>query len=249
VPPDAERRGRAIPPALQRIIDRCLGGHGRYYPTMAALADDLSRQDAADVEPRRAFGRRPRVLAVLAASVALVTGILWFGWTRMRTESTEARSEVGTGTLEMVPDSQPPPANGPRPADSTTAANKAGRRADSVPATTKVGRSADSVAAPNQGSRRADSTPVATSRPPSASQRPADSSAVGVGVARPRARETSVTLSPFRRSHPWAAEPKGRVYFPSSCPQALGARDLLYFRTEAEARATGRSRSPDPSCH
>jgi hypothetical protein len=249
VPPDGERRGRAFPAALQRIIDRCLGGHGRYYPTMAALADDLSRQDAADMEPPRAFRRRPRVFAVLAASVALVAGTLWFGWTRIRTESTEARSEVGTGTLEMVPDSVPPPANGPRPADSATAANKAGRRADSVPATTKVDRSADSVAATNQVSRRADSMPVAAARPPSASQRPADSSAAGAGVARRRARESSATLSPFRRSHPWAAEPKGRVYFPSSCPQALGARDLLYFRTEAEARATGRSRSPDPSCH
>jgi serine/threonine protein kinase len=55
-------------------------------------------------------------------------------------------------------------------------------------------------------------------------------------------------ISPFRRAHPWAAQPKGETYFPSSCPLALQSSELVYFRTEQEARATGRSRSKEPSC-
>ena len=60
--------------------------------------------------------------------------------------------------------------------------------------------------------------------------------------------DPGVALSPFRRAHPWAAVPGGRFYFPSSCPLALRSRDLLYFRSEEEAQATGRSRSPAPGC-
>jgi hypothetical protein len=62
------------------------------------------------------------------------------------------------------------------------------------------------------------------------------------------AAASKAALSPFRRSHPWAAHPEGRFYFPSSCPLALQSPDLLYFKTESEARATGRSRSTEPGC-
>jgi len=55
-------------------------------------------------------------------------------------------------------------------------------------------------------------------------------------------------ISPFRRSHPWAAHPTGRTYFPSSCPLALASSELVYFTSEKEARATGRSRSTAPGC-
>jgi eukaryotic-like serine/threonine-protein kinase len=210
-PPDGERRARAMPEALHRIIDRCLGGHGRHYPTMAALADDLARQAAAGVRPPRRFRRRPLALAAIAGSVSLLAAGLWFGWARFRDESTDARSEVGTGALDAVPDSQPPPA-----------ANQVPRPADSAAGTAR--------------------------RPPTRGARPGDSSAASAPAAVKSARDSSAALSPFRRSHPWAAEPKGKVYFPSSCPQALRASDLLYFRTEAEARTTGRTRSPDPGC-
>lgn len=62
------------------------------------------------------------------------------------------------------------------------------------------------------------------------------------------AAASKAALSPFRRSHPWAAHPDGRFYFPSSCPLALESPDLLYFTSESEARATGRSRSTEPGC-
>jgi hypothetical protein len=46
-------------------------------------------------------------------------------------------------------------------------------------------------------------------------------------------------VSPFRRSHPWAASSGGQHYYPSSCPATLRLPDLVFFRSEAEARAGG----------
>ena len=56
-------------------------------------------------------------------------------------------------------------------------------------------------------------------------------------------------LSSFRRSHPWAAVPGKRFYFGSSCPLALQATDLVYFKTEQEARASGFVPSRVPGCY
>jgi serine/threonine protein kinase len=190
-PPASEGGRHAMPAALRGVIDRALGARGRPYPTVAALADDLARHTGAAA--RRPRAARARLwLAALAASAALLVAGLWFAWSRERGEAVEARNEVGTGTSEVIADSQASPTGDP------------GR--SSVPA----------VAAP-----RADSN---------------------------RAGDSESGLSPFRRSHPWAAQPDGREYFSSSCSQALRATDLLYFRSEAEARATGRTRSRDPHC-
>ncbi|HEX5575885.1 MAG TPA: serine/threonine-protein kinase [Gemmatimonadales bacterium] len=56
-------------------------------------------------------------------------------------------------------------------------------------------------------------------------------------------------LSPFRRAHPWAAVPGQRFYFRSSCEVALQSTDLLYFKSEKEARAEGFEPSTVPGCH
>ena len=56
-------------------------------------------------------------------------------------------------------------------------------------------------------------------------------------------------ISAFRRLHPWAAVPGKQFYFRSSCPVALQATDLLYFKSEEEARAGGFVRSRVPGCY
>ena len=72
--------------------------------------------------------------------------------------------------------------------------------------------------------------------------------------ARPDARldpqppRPALKISPFRRSHPWAAPSGGRYYYRSSCPEALSLEDLRFFRTEREARAAGLKHSPTPGC-
>jgi hypothetical protein len=58
----------------------------------------------------------------------------------------------------------------------------------------------------------------------------------------------ALKISPFRRSHPWAAPSGGRYYYRSSCPEALSLEDLRFFRTEREARAAGLKHSPTPAC-
>jgi D-alanyl-D-alanine dipeptidase len=55
-------------------------------------------------------------------------------------------------------------------------------------------------------------------------------------------------ISPFRRSHPWVAVSGERFYYRSSCRVALQSRDLLYFRSEEEARASGFVPTPVPGC-
>jgi hypothetical protein len=68
--------------------------------------------------------------------------------------------------------------------------------------------------------------------------------------ARPNAQppRAALKISPFRRSHPWAAPSSGRYYYRSSCPEALSLEDLRFFRTEREARAAGLKHSPAPGC-
>jgi serine/threonine protein kinase len=67
--------------------------------------------------------------------------------------------------------------------------------------------------------------------------------------ARSDASARQPQLSPFRRSHPWAAAPGQRFYFRSSCKLALRSPELRYFKSAAEARAGGYVPSPVPGCH
>ena len=55
-------------------------------------------------------------------------------------------------------------------------------------------------------------------------------------------------LSPFRRSHPWAAVPGQPYYYPSRCPATLRFDDLVFYRTQAQARADGYVPAPDSGC-
>jgi len=131
-------------------------------------------------------------------------------------------------------EAQPPPA--PRQGLATPTP----REAQPSPAP----RQAQAPPAPRQAPASAKaSTPPETPAPQERSAAPAAPPA-----SAGEASSATAGLSPFRRSHPWAARPDGRTYFPSSCRLAFESPDLLYFKTEAEARATGRSRSADPGC-
>ena len=77
--------------------------------------------------------------------------------------------------------------------------------------------------------------------PTSSSVRQPDSAAIRDSISRPR-------ISPFSRAHPWAAVPGKKFYYRSTCPVALQSRDLIYFQTEAEARAAGFKPTETPEC-
>ena len=94
-------------------------------------------------------------------------------------------------------------------------------------------------------SSSAPSPTTALADQPSSAARPRHDST----SAAPAAADTGVgNISPFRRTHPWAAVPGQRYYFPSNCPSTLRLRDLVFFRTEEQARADGFQRSPSVEC-
>lgn len=97
--------------------------------------------------------------------------------------------------------------------------------------------------------RSQESGSVARAEPDSISALPSASSASVRPPADPALRSAESAarrdsapgprISPFRRSHPWVAVAGERFYYRSTCPVALQSRDLLYFRSQEEARASG----------
>jgi serine/threonine protein kinase len=220
-PPGAPLARAALPKALGRVVDRALAASpGKRFRTVASFAEALA--DAVEISgrPRRPLlGRR----LLIAAIAALLAPGIWLGWSRHRADGAGDRSEqeVGMRTPERVGTAPTRPV----PLD-------AERRARELP--TKGSEAARPVQ--KRGEPR---TPPPAAEPVETSSTPSSKAAVAASEA---------VLSPFRRSHPWAAHTDGRFYFPSSCPLALGSADLVYFTSESEARATGRSRSTEPGC-
>ena len=72
---------------------------------------------------------------------------------------------------------------------------------------------------------------------------PGDSAPKAVPDSAPRAK-----VSPFLRSHPWAASSGGKYYYPSSCPETLRLPDVVFFGSEEEARDSGYVPSQPSRC-
>ncbi|MEP6689404.1 MAG: hypothetical protein ABJC36_13720, partial [Gemmatimonadales bacterium] len=126
-------------------------------------------------------------------------------------------------------------------------AEPAATRADLAPAGAAPRDTAPTARRAPVPARTPAARPAKPAAPPG-SKRTAVAAKLSPRKAAPRDSGAAMALSPFRRAHPWAADPGGRFYFPSSCPLALQSRELLYFTSESEARATGRSRSTAPGC-
>ena len=239
-PPGAPQALAALPKALGRVVDRALAPSDRRYRTVASFAEALA--DAAKISsgPRPGLFRQPWVAATIgqprvAATIglSLLAAGIWLGWSRHRADGPGARSEqeVGMRGPEVL-----------RTAPARSAPSDTARLVQKRPST---GSQSASGLQKRRESRPPPPVPkvVPRSTPPAEPVK-SDSSPSSKATA----AESKAALSPFRRSHPWAAPPDGGFYFPSSCPLALGSPDLVYFRTEAEARATGRSRSSEPGC-
>ena len=248
-PPDDPLARASIPKVLRLVVDRALApAPDTRYPTVAAFAEALASAGQFAGMHRRALSRHPRLLGATIGAVVLAA-VIWLGWSRHWIEGASSRTgretavgvgdEVGLARTRSAPLGPAPPAR--------TGTDSAGRpsvkRRERQPAPPPVPR------APARATPRSTPAPgpVITGSVPSSKREAAGSQ----GSAREPARADSApqaAVSPFRRAHPWAALPEGRFYFPSSCPWALQARELLYFASEAEAQATGRSRSTQPGC-
>ncbi len=219
-PPGDDAPRRAIPRGLRRVIDRALAPRESRYPTVAEFSEALSRAPLSTADERRgSFGRQTWV----AVSAIVVVAGLWFGRDRISELSAGEPEEVAVRPAASAAD---PPGSGARHAETTAPATVRRVEPRPIPAAAAV-----RISGPPSNGQKADSTHRS-----------------GSLVLAPRDVATGAALSPFRRSHPWAAHPDGRVYFRSSCTLALGSSDLLYFKSDAEARATGRSRSTTPGC-
>jgi serine/threonine protein kinase len=258
VPPDTGSASRAIPRALRRVVGRALAPRRRRYSSVTAFAEDLERAAMIPTVEHRNVSQR---LGWLVAGAALIAAGAWFGWNRFGTEGADLRSEVAVGAPDTLTDSPPlsasvdtvPPTapEGSAPLEKSAPASPP----DAGPAPP---RPPQTSAPPTESAPPKASVLPKASFPSMASAVPKDSALpnrpsppkVSAPSPRPASRDSSASavVSPFRRSHPWAARPDGRTYFPSSCRLALESPDLEYFKTEAEARATGRSRSADPGC-
>jgi serine/threonine protein kinase len=219
-PPGEGSAPDSTPQGLLLVVDRALASPDRRYPTVAAFAEAISQAARAPSKQMRAKHRRSGWVAASIVSV-FVAACLWLGWNRFRANpvGTPHPRELGAGTRESVVVS--PPRSTSADSRQTTLGSVLSRIFSPQPVETGV------VAK----SKVADST-LRKSSP---------NSGRGDSGAGP-------FISPFRRSHPWAAHPGGRTYFPSSCPLALASSDLVYFANEREARATGRTRSTAPGC-
>jgi serine/threonine protein kinase len=230
-PPREDSAPDSIPPALRRVLDRALASPSQRYPTVAAFAVALTQAAASPGKQKRG---RPWRSGWLVASIVslLVAALLWLGWGRFRVNLGDtSHPQKGAVALKPVGVSKP------RLPSAETRESTERRKQPSVskaplrPAPSRTSRPEPVETGTVAKSKAADSAPNRSSR----SSERRDS---GAGPF----------ISPVRRAHPWAAHPDGRSYFPSSCPLALASSELVYFTSEREARATGRSRSNAPGC-
>jgi serine/threonine protein kinase len=249
-PPGGPLARTSIPMALWLVVDRALApAPDTRYATVAAFAEALASAGKFAGKPRRARSRHPR-LPGATIGVVVLAAVIWFGWSRHWIEGASDRTdretamrvgdEVGLARTRPAPlDPAPPARTGTDPASVRPSVKRPERQPPPSPV----------PGAPAKVTPRSTpaASPVVTGNVPSSKREAAGSK----GSARERARADpapQAAISPFRRAHPWAALPEGRFYFPSSCPLALRSRELLYFASETEARATGRSRSTQPGC-
>lgn len=229
-PPGEGSAPEFIPQALLRVVKRALASPNQRYPTVAAFAEALAQAAAIPGKQKRSPWRSGWLAACIA--LLLVAASLWLGWGRFRVNlaGTPHPQKPGAGAQKPVGVSQPrlPSA---ATGDSTARREQPSASKRPLPAAPSRTSSPEPVETRAVSKSIADSAPDGSS--PSSERR--DS---GAGPF----------ISPFRRAHPWAAHPNGRSYFPSSCPLALASSELVYFTTEQEARATGRSRSKAPGC-
>lgn len=191
---------------------------------------------------------RPRhPFAAGALCVALAVGA-WYGLLSRFGQTTEVGATVpGHGVPAQAADTQPrretrqvdiPPRT---PSASPPSAQTAPRGSSKTSMPKVLSDRASRILSASAPQASGDSEPKALSAlAPKASS---DSTFKASSDSAPRSK-----LSPFRRSHPWAASSGGRYYYPSSCPSTLLLPDLVFFRSETEARKRGFISSGRPAC-
>jgi serine/threonine protein kinase len=223
VPPTRAPEGGQVPEALRGPLTQALApSPTRRFQTVAEFVAELPPRTDQPTDqliqliPEPARTHRNKVVILGAAAAALVAlGVgLWLLWGTQRPTLgalTWLRSQESGAMARIEPDAAP--ASSPAPP------------ASAPPSSPRLPVKSGSVSTVRRNS-------VAARVPSDAVPRPAK------GAASPDSAPGPI-ISPFRRSHPWVAVAGERFYYRSSCPTAFESRDLLFFRTEKEARASG----------
>ena len=222
---------RSGPYGMRAVLTQALASApAQRFQTVSEFAAAVERASAVASRSKRT-GVNRSLVAVGAILVTIAAG-LWLPW-NLRQEPVN-----GTGAAQETATRAPAGAESEEQASGRISVRPANGR--SPPGSRRARAAvepANSTPAPIKTRRRVSSDPIS---PPK--DKPLDTIVRRDSAPQPK-------LSPFRRSHPWAAVPGKRFYFRSSCPVALQATDLLYFRSEEDARAGGFVPTRVPGCY
>ena len=222
-PPEGARIG-PLPEVIRTVLARALAWDpAQRFETIREFAGALERAALVASRPK-ATSNRALIRKAAGAGLVLVTfAVLWMSWSWWRQPGSEARPVPGT--LTRAP-----------PAQRLEARSTPPKTDQGVPV---VKQGSDSTDRPTKTSARSGSDPPS----------PKTDKSVAASVRRTDSVRQPKYLSPFLRSHPWAAIPGKRFYFRSTCRVVLQSTELLYFKSVDEARASGFVPSPIPGCH
>ena len=213
VPPTLAAEGGRIPEAMHAVLNRALApSPARRYQTVAEFVAAIAPpvEEVGLLIPEPARARR-RIAVPLAAAAAALVAVSAGVWLLWGTQ----RPTAGASTRSRSQESGSVAVVEPDSVPASSSASSASARVPTASSVARVRRDSVTVRVPAaSSSRRPDSTASGDSLP-------------------------ALRISPFRRSHPWVAVVGERYYYRSTCPVALQSRDLLYFKSEAEARASG----------
>jgi serine/threonine protein kinase len=249
-PPDGSSV-RSLPPGMRAVLTQAMSPTpAQRFQSVAEFATAVERATAVTDRPKRTGANRS-LIAVGTTLVVIMAG-LWLLWSLRR----EPVNEVGPpqetatrATLGVQPGENremlSPPRNSGRTGqvqrDSASGSSSGrlakGRSPPTPPGARPAVEPASSTPRPVKTNRSVSSAPIS----------PRKDEALRSSVRRDSAPQPK--LSAFRRLHPWAAVPGKQFYFRSSCPAALQATDLVYFKSEEEARAGGFVPSRVPGCY
>jgi len=243
-PPEGSRIG-AVPRVFVPVLSQALDPSPVVrFQTMAEFARALEGAAAIAKRPRWQKANRPlgRGLAGVGL-VIIMLALFWHPWTQ-RPQSTRA-----VAPTTVIPTRAPPVGSGEisretgRPLVERESAVGPSDQPATQPAAARPPRAPVAVKQRAGSNARTTVGVAPASETPSAKEAKTPALGVPHNDSAPQPK-----MSPFRRSHPWAAAPGGRFYFRSSCSVALQSSELRYFKTAEEARAEGYIPSTAPGC-
>jgi serine/threonine protein kinase len=233
--PPKESRIDAGPKVTRDVLTQALDpAPAQRFQTIAEFSGALERAAAMASAPKLTTANRFVTRNVVGISlVVIMVAVLWLTWSTRR-------QPAGAGRPTPAIPTRAPPAN------QVATPRQTGRI--SVERDSAGGRS--SQLGTGQSSARLSRARDTVKQTSDSATPPTNSGARSGPPAGIRGNDSSrqPRLSPFRRAHPWAAVPRQRFYFRSSCEVALQSTELVYFKSEKEARAKGFEPSTVPGC-